>query len=486
MRSSNTIRNLMSALLVALVVLLAPRAAGADEVLTVVTGRVIDRVDCKADAGQSYALYVPSSYSPEKRWPVLYCFDPMARGRAPVEQFREAAEKYGYIVAGSNNSRNGPNQNPVGAFMAMWKDTHARFVIDDKRVYTTGFSGGARVATRVAILCKGCVAGVIACGAGFPPDMQPGQASMETRFVYYAALGIDDYNFPELKQLDETLDSLAIPHLVKTFNGAHQWPPAAACTEAIEWMEVQAIKSNRRGKDETLIAALFDKRMARAEAYERAGSPYDAFLDYSAIAAEFGTLKDTTAAQREAARLKESKEVARAVKDEKEQLKKQREFAAQIKNAGIRYFEASSQKDLQGRTIALGEIRMIVAGLQKRADAAQDSGERRIARRALRQMLAELFESAEFLYYNQPELAVVNLEVASEVSPNNPSPLYALARAYSRKGEKKQAIDALRRAIEKGFKDAARIENEKDLDSLRQEAGYKKLLDNLKEVTSDK
>lgn len=477
MRSLNPISNPIITLLAAVAILFASGAAQADEI---VTGRTVDKVNCKADAGQSYALYLPTTYSAEKRWPVLYCFDPLARGRVPVEQFREAAEKYGYIIAGSNNSQNGPNQNPILAFTAMWKDTHARFAIDDNRVYTTGFSGGARVATRVAILCKGCVAGVIACGAGFPPDIRPGQPAAEARFVYYAAVGIDDYNFPELKQLDDTLDALSIPHLVKTFNGSHQWPPAAACTEAIEWMEIQAIRANRRGRDESLIATLFDKRMARAEGYEKAGKAYDAFLDYTAIAAEFGQLKDAAAAEREAARLKESKEVARAIKEEKEQLRKQREFAAQIKNAGVKYFEASNDKDIQGRTAALGELRSIVAGLQRKAEAGEDSGERRIARRTLRQMLAELVESAEFLYYNTPELAVVNLEVASEITPNNPAPLYALARAYSRKGDKKNAIDALRRAIDKGFKDTARIETDKDLDPLRQEPGYKKLLETLK------
>ena len=34
--------------------------------------------------------------------------DPGARGRAIVETYQAAAEQYGYIVAGSNTSRNGP------------------------------------------------------------------------------------------------------------------------------------------------------------------------------------------------------------------------------------------------------------------------------------------------------------------------------------------------------------------------------------------
>src|SRR5580658_10555186 len=71
-------------------------------------GQIIDTVRCAADASQNYALYVPSHYSPDKRWSLILAFDPRARGRTAVEQFQAAAEKYGYIVAGSNISRNGP------------------------------------------------------------------------------------------------------------------------------------------------------------------------------------------------------------------------------------------------------------------------------------------------------------------------------------------------------------------------------------------
>src|SRR5215213_5363508 len=43
-------------------------------------GRVVERVATAKDLAQTYALYLPSNYSPARRWPVLYCFDPGARG----------------------------------------------------------------------------------------------------------------------------------------------------------------------------------------------------------------------------------------------------------------------------------------------------------------------------------------------------------------------------------------------------------------------
>jgi hypothetical protein len=71
-----------------------------------VPGVVLDQIPCDVDPTQSYAVYLPSSYTPLKRWPIIYAFDPEARGRVPVNLYKEVAEKYGYIIVGSNNSRN--------------------------------------------------------------------------------------------------------------------------------------------------------------------------------------------------------------------------------------------------------------------------------------------------------------------------------------------------------------------------------------------
>jgi hypothetical protein len=83
-------------------VLLAGAARGAEPVPGTLAAEVPS-----ATAGQSYALYLPSTYQPGRRWPVLFVFDPGARGANGVQHFQAAAEQFGYIVACSNNSRNG-------------------------------------------------------------------------------------------------------------------------------------------------------------------------------------------------------------------------------------------------------------------------------------------------------------------------------------------------------------------------------------------
>src|SRR5882724_4583455 len=102
--------------------LLVTLLAGAIEPDGLPRGEIIAKVQCRDDASQSYALYLPSAYTPDREWPVIFAFDPGGRGLNPVERYRGAAEKYGYIVAGSNNSRNGPWAISTSAVSAMTHD----------------------------------------------------------------------------------------------------------------------------------------------------------------------------------------------------------------------------------------------------------------------------------------------------------------------------------------------------------------------------
>jgi pimeloyl-ACP methyl ester carboxylesterase len=195
-------------------------------------GQIIDPVKCAADPSQTYALYLPSHYSPDRSWKLILAFDPRGQGRQGVEHLQAAAEKYGYIVAGSNNSRNGPPQVSLTAAQAMWTDVGKRFSINPKRIYTAGFSGGARIAMKVA-LDADQIAGVIASSAGFPP----GNRRSDLKFVVFGTAGTEDFNYLEMRQFDQELSS---PHRVVVFEGGHQWLPSALAVQAVEWLEFQA------------------------------------------------------------------------------------------------------------------------------------------------------------------------------------------------------------------------------------------------------
>jgi len=180
--------------------------------------------------GQSYESFVPSAYTAERKWPVLYCLDPGARGKVPVERFAKAAEAEGVIVVGSNKSRNGPNAPVEEAIREMWLGTHSRFSVDDSRVYAAGFSGGARVALSWAR--TGMLKGVIACGAGFGDE-----APEKLTFRFFASVGVDDFNYPELWHNSLALAKRGIEHRFVAFDGGHDWLPESLTREALQYMD---------------------------------------------------------------------------------------------------------------------------------------------------------------------------------------------------------------------------------------------------------
>lgn len=435
-------------------------------------GRLVERVVSLDDPTQSYALYLPSRYTPEKRWPVLYCLDPLARGEVPVARFRVAAEKYGWIVVGSHNSRNGTVKASLNAAVKMFDDTRARLSIDERRIYLAGFSGGARMSIRFGYLCRGCLAGVVACGAGFPADLKP---SNGVPFPVYSVAGTEDFNFPELKKLDETLDKFSIPHRLAVFEGAHAWPPAEKCAEAVEWMELQAMKSGRLPRDEAFVEQLFAQQMRKASDAEEAGNFYDAYRAYRAAANDFRGLRDVTALERTTARLRETREVERALDEEEAQIRRQHKLVAELTEL------LEQRRDPNHGAVANSVFRQAADDLRKAARAATDTGERRVARRALNQVFAQFYEGAHNLIARRENyaLAALSLAAAAELAPDNSRILYELAGAHALNRDKRRAFDALRRAIERGFKDVDDISRNEAFDALRGEAEYRKLVETM-------
>jgi tetratricopeptide (TPR) repeat protein len=321
------------------------------------------------------------------------------------------------------------------------------------------------------------VAGVIACGAGFhtqiapTPQTPPGSIS----FAFFSTVGTDDFNFGELKQLDDVLTAIAVPHHLAMFEGGHMWAPRDVLTRALGWMEMQAIKAGRRSKDETLTEEIWRQEVERARALEASKKTYDAYVAYAALVADFRSLRETREFEAKLAQLKETAEVKQGLREEKDQIRRQQELTNQL----IAFQER--RKDVETRTVAFGEFKRILDELRKKSRETSDSIERRIARRTLHDVFAFYYEGASNLIQRRKDYAVAvsNLEIATEIAENSSQVMYELATAYALNGEKKKALDALRRAVEKGFTDIARMNASPALSDVRKESEYQKILDSI-------
>jgi len=239
-----------------LLLALAGRLLGQDLPL----GVVVDRVPC-GGGPLSYALYLPSHYTATRLWPILYCLDPGAQGRLPVERFARAAETEGYIVVGSNDSRNGPSEPVREAVLATLEDTHLRFAIDDTRIYVAGFSGGARIALGWVAGAK--LAGAVACGAAFGPSGPP----KNLPYQLFLAAGTDDFNYHEVHAASVDLARHGVKHLWVEFEGGHQWLPEPLALEALQFFDGKApaqaaVESGQEEKEAQSYQRYLDRLMS--------------------------------------------------------------------------------------------------------------------------------------------------------------------------------------------------------------------------------
>jgi tetratricopeptide (TPR) repeat protein len=404
-------------------------------------GTVLSKIATVAKPDQSYALYLPTSYSTKKRFPIIYAFDPGARGKTPVDLMKDAAERYGYIVVGSNNSRNGSWKIEAEAAQAMLKDTEDRFSIDGSRVYFAGLSGGARVAARLAQLCK-CAAGVLLNGAGFEPEAS---AVHDAPFAVFSGIGTYDFNYSEMVRMDDGLEKLGIAHFLRRFDGPHQWAPASVMEDALLWFRLQAMKNGSESWDDSLIAVGFSQASERARSFEQTGDLYDAWKEYRQAAETFASLTDNASLRSRAEALEKDKAVREGAKREKQEFDEQDQMTREI-SAGL--------AGLMETQVNRGEIRtdmgQKIADLRNRAEHEKREAKLRILKRALAGVFVQAMELGfDRLERKDSSRAREYFELACEADPDSVWALSNLAVASATEGNRKGALESLRRAKNK-------------------------------------
>ena len=225
-----------------------------------VPGKVIGRVSCKADPAQSYALYIPVRGNKEPL-PVIYFFDAHGAGALPLNKYKALADVYGFILIGSNNSKNGNDWSTTETIWdRLFDDTRKRLAINENRIYTGGFSGGAKVAGYVAINHP-VVKGVIANGAGLPDGVSAG----DFRFSFTAITGEGDMNMTELVAITGDLDKTRTRHRLLFFDGIHEWAPEATMRTAFAGLELDAMQGGLITKDARAINGYTGRSKGRLE-----------------------------------------------------------------------------------------------------------------------------------------------------------------------------------------------------------------------------
>lgn len=449
-------------------------------------GATVDPVRCGPEGRFSYALYVPKAFEPGRTWPILYVFDPRSRGRFALELFREAAERHGFLIASSNDTRSDTDdaRPSLLAVQAMWEDTHRRLPLAAGRALAAGFSGGARLATVLGAAAHGELFGVFAAGAGFS---NPNAIPKDTPFVVFGAAGRYDFNYYELRALDQRLGELGVPREIEFFDDVHTWPPADVIERGLDWLELQAMRRGRRSRDEAWLAAWERGALARAADLEARGLLLEAAEAYRDAAEALEGLRASEAAAG-AARLEARAEVRRERTRRADLDRREQAWIAaryRLLNGLMPVVGADPDVDA-GRDgpPALNELLrdMEVERLRREAQTASDPYTRAAWRRRIERLYIQARSTLPRLLLAQGEFAraATSLGVAVALKPDSVPARYDLACALARGGRRKDALAELQKAVEAGFQDGAHMAEDEDLKALRELPEFQALLKQLR------
>lgn len=410
---------------------------------TLENGKIINKVKCLKNHSHTYSLFLPSTYSEEKKYPMVICFDPHGNGTKPLELLKDDAEKLGYILVGSNVSKNGMPWDATSAhYDVLLNDITERFGIDQARIYTCGFSGGSRVASTIAIL-KGGIAGVIGCSGGFPQMKDP----IKTKFDFIGFAGSNDMNYAEMVNLDLALEKNNYRHQLIVFMGTHEWPPKKVIKEAFLWLELNAMKDKKKLEDKDYINKNLSDFKLQLSALQKKGNKYDEYLLTKKMVNYFKGLADIKSYEELMPKFETNPAVKTGINQALLNLKK--ELTMEQK-----YGQKLSTENPTWWRNEISKLNLFIK-------LSQNEDEKHIVKRVLEYLSLSAFSASSSLY-NQNKFVEAGryIELYSIIDTDNPEPEFMFAQIYARKKDAEKTIEHLKKAADLGFSEKSRIDKD--------------------------
>jgi predicted esterase len=379
-------------------------------------GELQKRVRSSFDRSQEYALYLPPGYTPEREWPILFVLDPRGRAVLALQLFREGAARLGWVVMSSYNSRSDSLAELNDAAMeAMLRSAQDGISIDRSRLYIAGFSGTARAALLFAVTLRGHVAGVIAAGGALGFELGGPEAIFagDSTFAYFGGAGMHDFNYEEVVAMAGRFGTMKIPYRLAAFPGPHNWPPADICGEAMEWLELRAMRAGRRPTDTAWVRTRLEADLARAAALERAGRLDEALQQYEAITRDYLPSPATSRAVERAAALRNNSAVKRHRAEARKLAEKDLAQARDLQKvlAGARSSSRSPEPDDLLKKLKIAKLKE----QSKRGDSLQAASAERLLNRTF--VFLAYYEPRSYLAQKSADRALAMLEAATAIAP---------------------------------------------------------------------
>lgn len=187
-----------------------------------------------------WQVFVPVSYDPEKPAGLLVYISPTDSGQIP-DDWKHLMEQHNliWIAADQSGNKKAVLDRITFALLATVLIDRT-YRIDEKRRYVSGFSGGGRVASMVAVEYANLFKGAIYnCGVNFWGDNSavPIDQLKKNRFVFIT--GAKDFNKTDTRRVYDQYEKAGVEQIklmVIPFMG-HRNPGSSDYGKAIAWLD---------------------------------------------------------------------------------------------------------------------------------------------------------------------------------------------------------------------------------------------------------
>lgn len=192
------------------------------------SGHIFSLQTCQLDPNLHYSVYYPVHFKEKEKIPVLILFDPHGDPDLPLEKYKSLADSYGFILMASKESKNGNvAEQTANIIQCMLYQTMFIEKADTNQLFAGGFSGGARVASMLALAPSG-VKGLMVCGAGIPAGSWVGVPP----HLIVGIAGNKDMNLIEILNFKTKDPRMMSRYQTVRFAGDHNWPPVSIVENA--------------------------------------------------------------------------------------------------------------------------------------------------------------------------------------------------------------------------------------------------------------
>ena len=431
-------------------------------------GVIIDSIPVFGTTNNTFALYLPNAYDSLEPSSIIFVFDPGGRGLTGIKPFLTSAEKYNYIVVCSNNAKNGPYESNFKIANHLFSHVFSNFSIDERRIYVSGFSGGARLATAIAVSSES-IQGIVGCGAGF--GGLPYVPTTQSKFSYVGLVGDRDMNYQEMIKIKTWLDSQAIKGEVFIFEDNHKWPPPEQLLRAFGWLELQAYEKGIKMVKEMDIKAIFLENVKVANTLEKKHNISLAVEEYERIIRNYAPYFELDSLVTKIKELKKQKKYRQELKDQKRiasledtlRWKFQKKFSTEVESTKSKYNFKWWEKEigkLEGNYINNEKIHF-----QKLGERLQYS------------LFAMAYESSNVYIQNKEfDKALYCDRLLIILRPKSAYIYYRAAQSYARANDMKKLLQHLEHAMQLGMKDKEFLRKTKEFNPFVNNDSFKELL----------